>query len=195
MHGEAQGLSPGQTLTAARAVCPALVPVDADPVADEAALARLATWCERYTPMAAPDPPDGLWLDITGCSAVFGSEAELAQDLAIRLERNAIPCRLAIAGTTGAAWALAHAGERPDHSCVRRGKDGPGRSAGYQSAARCRRGDGTAPAWPTHGEGSAAHSAGADHRPFRRLAGAAAGSGARGDRGSDRLAAPADRVA
>lgn len=110
VHGEAHGLSSGQTLTAARAVCPALVPVDADPVADEAALARLAAWCERYTPMAAPDPPEGLWLDITGCTAVFASEAELAQDFAIRLERNGIPCRLGIAGTTGAAWALAHVG-------------------------------------------------------------------------------------
>jgi protein ImuB len=109
-HGEAQGLSPGQTLTAARAVCPALVPLDADPVADKAALARLAAWCERYTPMAAPDPLDGLWLDITGCTAVFTGEAELAQDLAARLGRNAIPCRLAVAGTTGAAWALARAG-------------------------------------------------------------------------------------
>ena len=111
VDGEAQGLSPGQTLTAARAVCPALVPVDADPVADEAALARLAAWCERYTPMAAPDPPDGLWLDITGCTAVFATEAELVRDLAARLERNGIPCRWAIAGTTGAAWALAHVGE------------------------------------------------------------------------------------
>ena len=110
-HGEAQGLRPGQTLTDARAVCPGLIAVDADPVADEAALARLATWCERYTPMAAPDPPDGLWLDVTGCIGVFDTEAGLAQDLASRLERNGIPCRLAIAGTTGAAWALAHAGE------------------------------------------------------------------------------------
>ncbi len=111
VDGEAQGLRPGQTLTNARAVCPALIPIEAGPVADEAALARLATWCERYTPMAALDPPDGLWLDITGCTAVFDTEAELAQDLASRLERNAIPCRLAIAGTTGAAWALAHTGK------------------------------------------------------------------------------------
>src|SRR5579864_7816446 len=36
--GEAQGLRSGQTLTDARAVCPLLVPVEADPVADEAAL-------------------------------------------------------------------------------------------------------------------------------------------------------------
>jgi protein ImuB len=134
--GEAQGLCPGQTLTDARAVCPTLISVEADPVADEAALARLAAWCERYTPMAAPDPPDGLWLDITGCtpSRVFdmpapalswpaahrgrcgaslsqAGEMFLAQDLASRLARNGIPCRPAIAGTTGTAWALAHMGK------------------------------------------------------------------------------------
>ncbi len=119
--GEAQGLRCGQTLTDARAVCPALVPIEADPVADEAALVRLALWCERYTPMAAPDPPDGLWLDITGCTAVFDTEAALVRDLACRLERNAIPSHLAIAGTTGAAWALAHAGE--DRSILPAGQE------------------------------------------------------------------------
>jgi protein ImuB len=111
VHGEAQGLRSGQTLTDARAVCPRLVSVDADPVADEAALGRLAVWCERYTPMATPDPPEGLWLDITGCTAVFASEAELVRDLVARLEQNGIPCRVGVAGTTGAAWALAHAAE------------------------------------------------------------------------------------
>jgi len=110
VHGEAHGLRSGQTLTDARAICPALVPVDADPVADEVALGRLAAWCERYTPMAAPDPPDGLWMDITGCTAVFATEAELVQDLVVRLEQNGVPCRVCVAGTTGAARALAHAG-------------------------------------------------------------------------------------
>jgi protein ImuB len=108
--GEAQGLRPGQSLTDARAVCPGLIAVDADTVADEAALARLAGWCERYTPMAAPEAPDGLWLDVTGCTATFATEPELMQDLAERLERNAMACRMAVAGTSGAAWALAHAG-------------------------------------------------------------------------------------
>src|SRR5262249_55609876 len=60
-----------------------------------------------YTPLAAPDPPDGLWLDITGCTHLFGGEAGLAQDLAGRLEKHALPCRLAVAGTAGVAWALA----------------------------------------------------------------------------------------
>jgi protein ImuB len=107
--GEAHGLFHGQTLTAARAVCPALVPVDADPAADEAALGRLAAWCERYTPMVAPEPPDGLWLDITGCTAEFSSEGKLVRDLRRRLERNRVSCRIAVAATPGAAWALARA--------------------------------------------------------------------------------------
>jgi protein ImuB len=121
--GEMQGLSPGQTLTAARAVCPSLVPIDADLVADETALARLAAWCERYTPMVAPDSPEGLWLDITGCTCVFGTEAELVRDLAARLQRNSIPCRMGVAGTTGAAWALAHVGE--DRTILPSGEEKP----------------------------------------------------------------------
>jgi protein ImuB len=92
-------------------------------VADEAALCRLATWCERYTPMAAPDPPDGLWQDITGCTAVFDSEAALAQDLASRLERNGIACRVAIAGTTGAAWALAHTNTKEEQAILPPGQE------------------------------------------------------------------------
>jgi protein ImuB len=120
---EAEGLSPGQALTEARAICPALEVVDDDPAADRTALAALAAWCERYTPLAAPDPPDGIFLDITGCGHFFlppplrgragvgGSHTEaestLATDLSARLERNNLPCRIAIAGTPGAAWALA----------------------------------------------------------------------------------------
>lgn len=107
--GEAAGLRPGQTLADARAVCPGLVAVDAEPGADQTALERLAAWAERYTPMAAADPPDGLWLDITGCAHLSGGEATLADDVSARLARNGILSRLAIASATGAAWALAHA--------------------------------------------------------------------------------------
>ncbi len=106
-EGLEAGLRPGQTLTDARAICPALVPHDADPDGDAAALAALAGWCERYTPLTAPDPPDGLWLDITGCGHLFDGEERLAVALVARLGRDAIPCRLAVAGTTGTAWALA----------------------------------------------------------------------------------------
>ena len=103
------GLYPGQPLAAARAVCPHLTAVDANPGADRAALEVLASWCGRYTPLAAADPPDGLWLELTGCTHLFGGEAGLLADLSERLARRAIPCRLAIAGTGVAAWALARA--------------------------------------------------------------------------------------
>lgn len=105
----ALGLYPGQPLAAARAVCPHLALVDANPAVDRAVLEALASWCRRYTPLAAADPPDGLWLDLIGCTHLFGSEPGLLTDLAKRLAHQAIPCRLAIAGTGGAAWALARA--------------------------------------------------------------------------------------
>ncbi|MBV9735430.1 MAG: DNA polymerase Y family protein, partial [Acidisphaera sp.] len=112
-RAEALGLTPGQTLAQARAVCPGLAVAEADPAADQAALAALARWCERFTPLAAADPPDGLWLDIAGCAHLFGDaddghgEAALAAALAARLAREGMPARMAVAGTAGAAWALA----------------------------------------------------------------------------------------
>ncbi|HST76235.1 MAG TPA: DNA polymerase Y family protein, partial [Acetobacteraceae bacterium] len=117
-EGLEAGLRPGQTLTDARAICPALVPHDADPDGDAAALAALAGWCERYTPLATADPPDGLWLDITGCDHLFGGEERLAGALTARLARDAIPCRLAIAGTSGAAWALARSPLREEGPAI-----------------------------------------------------------------------------
>ncbi len=105
----AAGLAPGQALAEARAICPELDVLEADPAADRAALARLAGWAERYTPLAAPDAPDGLVLDIAGCEHLFGGERALAEDLSARLLRAGLEHRLAVAGTHGAAWALARA--------------------------------------------------------------------------------------
>ena len=48
----ALGLRLGQTLAQARAICPELTAIDADPVADRAALEGLAGWCERYPDVA-----------------------------------------------------------------------------------------------------------------------------------------------
>ncbi len=81
--------------------------VDADPAADAAALATLAAWCERYTPLAAAEPPDGFFLDITGCGHLFGDEAGLLAHLEARLRQNNLQARMAVAGSPGAAWALA----------------------------------------------------------------------------------------
>ncbi|SEJ65286.1 protein ImuB [Sphingobium sp. AP50] len=74
----AQGLAAGMTLADARARCPALVTVPADPDADARALDRLLEGMRRFTPMVALDPPDGLVLDISGCDHLFGGEDALA---------------------------------------------------------------------------------------------------------------------
>jgi protein ImuB len=69
--------------------------------------------CLRYAPLVAPDPPDGLWIDITGSAHLMGGEAALAADLLVRLERRGFAASLAIADTPGAAHALARYGAAP----------------------------------------------------------------------------------
>jgi precorrin-6A/cobalt-precorrin-6A reductase len=81
-HAEACGLEPGLGLAEARALVPELAVDPHDPEADAALLAGLATACDRYTPLVALDPPDGLFLDVTGCAHLFGGEAGLAGYLA-----------------------------------------------------------------------------------------------------------------
>jgi protein ImuB len=107
---ERRGLHIGIALAQARAMHPTLdvVPEDAD--ADATLLESIADWCLRYTPLVACDTPDGLLLDITGCTHLYGGENELVVDLAGRLERAGFAFSLAIAGTIGAAWAAAHHG-------------------------------------------------------------------------------------
>jgi len=103
---QALGLHPGLPLARAQALVPGLTVAEADPADDEAALERLAAWCLRYTPLTAPDPPVGLWLDITGCADLHGGETPLLADLVRRLERSGVAACAAVADTPGAAWAV-----------------------------------------------------------------------------------------
>ena len=95
------------TVTRARGFAPELVVVDADPEADLAGLRRLALWAGRYTPFVAPDPPDGVWLDITGCAPLFGSERALLKDLYRRVSTAGYTAQIAVADTPGCAHAVA----------------------------------------------------------------------------------------
>ncbi len=105
-------------LSQARALCPGLQIDEANPEADLRGLIALAHWCERLSPLTSPDPPDGLWIDITGCAHLQGGEARLAD----RLQQRLSPCRLAIADTAGAAWALARAATRNTAEIVPQGQ-------------------------------------------------------------------------
>lgn len=107
----ALGLYAGQKATDAMALVPELAIADADPAGDLAALEALVLWCVRFSPAVALDPPDGLLLDVTGVAHLWGGEAAMLDDLTDRLARQGIPARGAIAGSAGAAWALARGGE------------------------------------------------------------------------------------
>ena len=106
----ALGIRPGRALAQARAMVPDLLVAEADPQGDAAALELLAAWCLRYTPLTAADPPDGIWLDITGCAHLFGGETGLLTDLLNRLGHGGAQARAAIADTPGAAHAVARFG-------------------------------------------------------------------------------------
>ncbi|MGE5501627.1 MAG: Y-family DNA polymerase, partial [Ignavibacteriales bacterium] len=121
-QARALGLYPGQKAADALALAPELETADADPEGDLEALNALADWCVRYSPAVAPDAPDGLLMDVTGVTHLWGGEAAMLDDLTARLAANDIPARAAIADTAGAAWALARFGPPPlgegDHEVV-----------------------------------------------------------------------------
>jgi protein ImuB len=106
----ALGLAPGLPLAQAQARVPSLLVLPATPEADRAALDAFAAWCLRLSPLTAPNPPDGIWIDATGAAHLHGGEAELLEHLTDRLAEDAITCRAAIADTPGAAHALARYG-------------------------------------------------------------------------------------
>ncbi|MGD9982194.1 MAG: DNA polymerase Y family protein [Hyphomonadaceae bacterium] len=106
-RGSALGLHLAMSLADARAMQPALEAVEAEPEEDARALDNIAAWCERFTPVVVVDPPEGLFLDITGCGHLFGGEEKLRAEIITRLTAQGFAARAAIAPTPGAAWAFA----------------------------------------------------------------------------------------
>jgi protein ImuB len=104
---EARGLKTGERLADARARVPDLVSRLHEPDKDAAVLLKLVRWSERWSPFIAPDPPDGLVLDVTGVGHLFGGEAALMADMAAKFRRLGFTVKLALAGNAAAAWALA----------------------------------------------------------------------------------------
>lgn len=101
------GVRVGQGLADARAVLPGLATRPAQPVRDHAGLVTLARWAGRYGPQRHVDGVDGVWIDATGVAHLYGGEERLAGDLYARLSRLGLTARIALAGTLGAAYALA----------------------------------------------------------------------------------------
>ncbi|MEM7059423.1 MAG: DNA polymerase Y family protein, partial [Pseudomonadota bacterium] len=106
------GLSAGQALTDARAICPGIVtrPASSERLATfQTALTR---WAERFSPLTSTDQSNALVLDATGCTHLFGGEAPMLEALTQALAEHGLTARAAMADTKGAAWALAHHGRQ-----------------------------------------------------------------------------------
>jgi len=80
----------------ARAMYPMLEVAEEDPAADRRLLEAIADWCDRYTPLVAFDGKDGLFLDISGCTHLFGGEKALLRDVLSRLFHMGFDARGAI---------------------------------------------------------------------------------------------------
>lgn len=110
----AAGLRVGMSVTKAQVLVPGLFIQDADPAGDVAALDRLGLWMlQRFAPIVAPDPPDGIVIDTTGADHLHGGEAAMLATLIDKLAAVGIRARGAIADTRGAAHGLARYAVRP----------------------------------------------------------------------------------
>ena len=69
--------------------------------------ARLADWARRFTPLSAPDAPDGAMLDVSGAAHLFGGEKALLDEIEQRLAAAGWEARTALAPSPEGAWALA----------------------------------------------------------------------------------------
>lgn len=117
-HALALGMKVGMSAAHARALIPDLDVGDAQPDADHALLHRLALHAARHwTPSAAidPDTADGLCLDLTGTTHLFGGEEKFCRRLLAFLQRLGLTGRIAIAGSLGAAHGLARYSGAPYH--------------------------------------------------------------------------------
>jgi protein ImuB len=80
LTGEARkyGVTEGMTVADARVIAPELQVFEGKPGRNLKLLTGLAEWCLRYTPLIQLDPPDGLLLDVTGCTHLKGGDISIA---------------------------------------------------------------------------------------------------------------------
>lgn len=131
------GLSEGQSLSDARALCPELNAREIDRAALAARFADFADWQSYASPIVAvldeTAPYGDLVLDITGVAHLFGGEAAMLETVTGRLRALGFAVCGAVADSVGAAWALAHfspgkvvsAGENPPKLHEQSGEEDP----------------------------------------------------------------------
>ncbi|MBD3582257.1 Y-family DNA polymerase [Flavobacterium selenitireducens] len=108
-----KGIFPGMVVADCKAIFPDLIVLKTDPQRTKKLLTALAEWCIGYTPFVALDLPDGLILDTSGCTHLWGGEQRYLENISARLNAYGYDVRTAIADTIGTAWAMARFGCEP----------------------------------------------------------------------------------
>src|SRR6187401_198014 len=103
-----EGIHPGMAVADARAIVPGLKVMDDKNGWTIKLLNSLAKFCIRYTPFVAIDEPDGLILDVTGCSHLWGGDLLYITTIIDRFKSFGYDVKAGIADTIGAAWAITH---------------------------------------------------------------------------------------
>ena len=101
------GVRPGQSLTNAVAVCPDLLSEPQDDARDRRLLMALHAWSDRFSPRVAPEAPDSLVMDVTGCAHLFGGEADMVERMYTGLAALKVTAHIAVANTKLAARGFA----------------------------------------------------------------------------------------
>lgn len=108
----AQGVEVGMRAADAKAICPDLELLDDKSGRAVKLLKGIGEWCVRYSPIVMIDDfsVEGLIMDVSGCTHLWGGEREYLKEIVARLKSKGYHVRLAMADTIGAAWAIARFG-------------------------------------------------------------------------------------
>jgi protein ImuB len=108
---EKQGITVGMVAADAKAIYSELEVVDEIPDLPAKLLKGIGEWCIRYSPIISVDLHNGLVLDISGCTHLWGGERKYLTEIVTRLRSKGYDVRASIADTIGTAWAIARFGK------------------------------------------------------------------------------------
>lgn len=107
---ELNGIQKGMVLADAKAIVPDLEVRDDQPYLAEKLLKRLSNWCIQFSPIVSVDLPDGIVLDASGCSHLWGGDLQYVSDIIKKITARGYDVRVTMADTIGTAWGIARFG-------------------------------------------------------------------------------------
>jgi protein ImuB len=107
-----EGIFERMALADARAIVPSLKHLNDKSSSSGKLLKAIAEWCIRYSPVVAANPPDGIVIDATGCANLWDGEENYLTVIHNQFSDMGYDTRVAMADTIGAAWAMAHFGNK-----------------------------------------------------------------------------------